>query len=71
MVTEGAAKAKAIFAIACDSRDYTAEFPLLDATFNGVLAVGGWAPLQIFFVVDVGTREKDLVSTSLLVTFLN
>ncbi len=67
MVVQGAAEAKAMFARACDCRDYSAEIFPLNATFDGILAIGSRAPLQVLFVVDVGTREKHLVSACYLV----
>ena len=62
MVAQGAAKAKAMFARARDCRDYSAEILFLNATFQGILAIGSRAPFQVLFVVDVGTSEQHLVS---------
>ena len=47
--------------------DVSTEILLLDATLNGVLAVGRRAPFQAFFVINIGTSEENLVSRYLLV----
>ena len=62
MIIQGTAEAKAVFARAGHCGYNSTELPFFDATLNGVFAIRRWAPLQILFIIDIGTCEEDLVS---------
>lgn len=64
MVIQGAAKAKVVVADASDGRHDLFEVPLLDGAVDSIGAVGGWAPLEVFLVVDIGAQEEISVSTT-------
>lgn len=53
MIREGAAKAKAVAAIAMDSWDDVLEVALLDWTVNCILAVWRRAPFEVFLIVNI------------------
>ena len=62
MITQGTAETEAILACTGHRRNNSTELFLLDATFNGVFAIRRRAPLQVLFVIYIGTCEEDLVS---------
>lgn len=53
MVEELTAKTEVITAVAVNGRDYAIKVFLLDATFNGIDAVGSGTPFQVVLVVDI------------------
>lgn len=62
MIGQCASKAEVMVAVALDGRYYLVEISLLDATLDGVYAVGGRTPFEIVFVIDIGAGEQLLVS---------
>ena len=62
MVVQGTTETEAVLTSARYCRYYSVELSLLDSTLYSVLAVRRRTPLQIVFVVDIGTGEKDLIS---------
>jgi len=48
--------------IAAYCRDNLGQILALYRTLYGVFAIGCRAPLEVFFVVDVRSREEDMIS---------
>ena len=57
VVIQGAAKTEKVLAEALDRRDYTTQVTLFDGTVNGILAIRGRTPFQVFLVVHVGPDQ--------------
>ena len=62
MVGKRATKAKGVIMTAADGGDDAAKVSLLDGAVDRVLALWGRTPLQIFFIIDVCSGEKHIVS---------
>ena len=62
MVVQGTTETKAVLTGAGYRGYYSVELSLLNPTLDSVLAIRRRTPLQIVFVVDIGTREKNLIS---------
>lgn len=62
MIGQRAAKTETEFAAACDCRNDPTEVALFCTAFYSKLAIRSWTPLQVVSIVDVGAREKHLVS---------
>lgn len=62
MVVQGTTETKAVLTSTGYRRYYSVELSLLNATLDSVLAIRRRTPLQIVFVVNIGTGEKDLIS---------
>ncbi len=62
MVVQGTTETKAVLTCTRYRRYYSVELSLLNPTLDSVLAIRRGAPLQIVFVVDIGTGEKNLIS---------
>lgn len=62
MIAQGTTEAETMLTCAGHSRYNFTKVPLLYATLNSVFAVRRRAPLQVFFVIDIGTCKEDLVS---------
>jgi hypothetical protein len=63
MVGEYTSKAEVVSTVAVHSRHYLCEILTLHGALNSVFAVGRGAPLEVLSVVDVRSREEDVVSS--------
>ena len=71
MVVQGTTETKAVLTSARYRRYDSVKLSLLNPTLDSVLAIRSRTPLQIVFVVDIGTGEKDLISGMISVQVLN
>ena len=62
MVVQGTTETKAVLTSTRYRRYYSVELSLLNTALDSILAVRRRTPLQVIFVVDIGTGEKDLIS---------
>ncbi len=62
MVVQGTTETKAVLTSTRYRRYYSVELSLLNTALDSILAIRRRTPLQVVFVVDIGTGEKDLIS---------
>ena len=62
MVVQRASKAEVVSALAVHRGHDLGEILALYRTFHGVFAIRRGAPLEVFFIVDVGSCEEGVVS---------
>jgi hypothetical protein len=62
VVGKSTSKAKHMPAVTVDGRHNLIEILALHTALHSVLAVGRRAPLEIFFIIDVRSREKRMIS---------
>ena len=67
MVVQRASKAEVVSALAVHRGHDLGEILALYRTFHGVFAIGRGAPLEVFFIVDVGSRKECVVSANVSV----
>lgn len=61
MVAERAAKTKPMLACTADCRNDLVQLSPFDGAVDGILAVWRRTPLQVLFIVNVGSSEENLV----------
>lgn len=54
MVCHSTSKTKAMFASAGNGGNNPKKISLFDSAFDSILAIWGWAPFEILFIVHVG-----------------
>ena len=64
MVVQCTSKAEVVSALAVYCRYDLGKVLALYRAFHGVLAVGRRAPFKVLFIVNVGSREEGVVSTT-------
>jgi hypothetical protein len=62
MIVQRTSKAEVMLALALYCGYNESQLTLLDRTSDRVFAVGGWAPLEVFLIINVGPCQKRSIS---------
>ena len=67
MITQCAAEAECMVVATPNCRDDSHKVSLLDGALDGIFTIGTRTPLEIVLVVDIGSCQKDVISSLHLV----